>query len=231
MDRSAFLTGVREVVPAVISTAPFGMLIGATAVQAGFSPVSATALSLFAFAATAQFAAVELLQQGATLYVVLLTAVLINLRYVIFSASLSPKVAHLSRPWRAVVAFPLFDINYALAVAHFSDTDPAESHRGWYFVGASLPLIVALVLGTLAGAIVGQSVGEGLHLDFVIPLIFLSLLAPQVDGRPSLLAAVGAGGVAVLGVGLPFNLGLLIATGAGTAVGVMAARQSWRGPR
>lgn len=222
MDTSECLAGLRAVAPATPPIVPVGMLFGATAVQTGFTPASATALSLFAFAGTAQLAAVELLREGATLRVVLATIVLINLRYVIFSASLAPKVRHLSRPWRALIAYPLFDLNYALAADRFEDTDPEEGHRGWYMVGVSLPLVAALVVGTLAGSLLGEAVGDGLQLDFAITLVFVSLLAPQVRGGPTALAAIGALVVAVVGADLPVNLGLLVAVACGTVVGVLA---------
>lgn len=222
MDRSEFITGVRDVAAAAPPIVPIGMVFGATAVQTGFTPVSATALSLFAFAGAAQLAAVELLKEGATLQVVLATIVLVNLRYVIFSASLAPKVRHLSRPWRAVIAYPLFDLNYALAETRFAEREPHEAHRGWYMVGVSFPLVAALVVGTLAGTLMGTVVGDEFQLDFAITLVFISLLAPQIEGKPTALAAVCAVVVAVVGVKLPLNLGLLVATFCGTVVGVLA---------
>lgn len=231
MDTSECIAGLRAVAPAVPPVVPVGMLFGATAVQTGFTPASATALSLFAFAGTAQLAAVELLREGATLRVVLATMVLINLRYVIFSASLAPRVRHLSRSWRALVAYPLFDLNYALAEARFEEVDPQEGHRGWYMVGVSLPLVAALVAGTLAGALAGQVVGDGVQFDFAITLVFISLLAPQIEGKPTALAAAAGLVVAVAGAGLPANLGLLVAVFCGTAVGVLAAGRPRGRPR
>ena len=230
MDTSECLAGLRAVAPAVPPIVPVGMLFGASAVRIGFTPASATALSLFAFAGTAQLAAVELLREGATLQVVLATMILINLRYVIFSASLSSKVRYLSRPWRALIAYPLFDLNYALAEARFEGTDPQEGHRGWYMVGVSLPLVAALVAGTLAGAIMGRAVGAGFQLDFAITLVFISLLAPQIDGKPTALAAGSGLVVAVAGADLPVNLGLLVAVFCGTAVGVLTEGRPWGRP-
>lgn len=222
MDASECIAGLRDVAPAVLPVVPVGVLFGATAVETGFTPLSATALSLFAFTGTAQLAAVELLQEGATLQVVLATMVLLNLRYVIFSASLAPKLGHLSRSWRALVAYPLFDLNYALAETRFEAVDPQDGHRGWYLVGVSLPLVAAFVGGTLAGALAGRVVGDGFELDFAITLVFVSLLAPHVDGESTALAAAGALVVAVVVAGLPVNLGLLVAVLSGTVVGVLA---------
>ena len=220
MDRSAFLAGVRDVLPVVASNVPLGMLFGATAVQVGFDPVAAVALSLFSFAALAQLTAVELLQSGTALAVVLATVLLINARYVIYSAALAPRVDHLSRRWRAALAYPLFDLNFALATTHFEESP--EDHRGWYYLGVSLPIVVSFVASTAAGALAGGVLGRGLHLDFAISLVFVVVLTAQVDDRPALAVAVVAAAVATAGVGLPFNLGLLAATIAGTAGGAVA---------
>jgi predicted branched-subunit amino acid permease len=98
-------------------------------------------------------------------------------------------------------------------------------------VGASLPLVAALVAGTLAGALMGETVGAGVPLDFAITLVFVALLAPQIERRATALAAVGAGAVAVAGAGLPVNLGLLVAVLCGTVVGVVAETRLSGGTR
>lgn len=267
MDGPAFRDGVRDCAPAVPPSIPYGMLFGATAVQIGLDPAQATALSLFTFAATAQVAAVELLSDGAALPVALATLLLINLRYVIYSASLAERLRDLPRHWRAAIAYPLFDVTYALATARFPESaersadrteepssevpgetdrlpdgegggttgetagpaaDEAESatdgHPGWYFLGTAIPMVVAFVLGTLAGALAGQTLGAGLHLDFAIPLIFVSLLVPNLDGEASALAAAIAAVIAVGGANLPFNAGLLLALVIGTLAGTLADR-------
>lgn len=236
MDRVAFRDGVRDCAPAVPPSVPYGMLFGAAAVQIGLDPAQATALSLFTFAATAQVAAVDLLNGGAALPVALATLLLINLRYVIYSASLAERLQHLPWYWRAAIAYPLFDVTYALATARFSE--PAEQsttgdHSGWYFLGTGLPMVAAFVLGTLAGALAGQTLGAGLQLDFAIPLIFVALLVPKLDGEASALAAVTAAVIAVGGAKLPFNAGLLFALVAGTLAGTLADRadlsvRGWR---
>lgn len=230
MNRSDLLAGARDAAPAVPPNIPFGMLFGATAVEVGFGPAQATAMSVFIFAGAAQMAAVELLQADAVMPVVLATAFVLNLRYVVYSASLAPSVRDLPLRWRAVMGYGLFDVNYALAAATFGsgttpdgeDDAPApDVHRGWYYVGATLPLVGGLAVGTLAGAVVGRSVGDELSLAFAVPLIFIALVVPMIGDRTTLLTAAVSGVVAVAGAGLPLNLGLLVATGCGVAAGLL----------
>lgn len=225
MKRSSFVAGVRDIAPGLPANATIGMLFGASAVQVGLTPSTATAFSVLANAARAQLAAVELLRDDATLAVVVATILLINVRYVTFSAALAPKVAHLSWRWRAVVAFPVIDITYAVAETRFADDD--DLHRGWYFVGLGIAWVGTYGVATLAGTLLGRVVGRGLQLEFVIPLLFIALLVSQIETRPGHVAALGAAGIAVAAAGLPFNLGLLVAGVAGAGVGAVADARGW----
>lgn len=256
MDHTSFVTGVRDVAPAQLANVSIGILFGASAVQVGLTPAASTAFSLLAVAARAQLIAVELLQNDATVPVVVATILLINVRYITFSAALVPKVDHLSWRWRALIAYPLIDITYAVADTRFSeadgdserdtdadaDTGAGDSantdadadtgtdvegsgavddslHRGWYFLGVGASWVLVFTAATLAGTLLGRAVGDQYHLEFMVPLLFIALLASQIQTRQGLLAAVAAGGLAIVGTGLPFNLGLLVAALVGAAVG------------
>lgn len=219
MDRSSFLDGVSDVSPALPANATVGVLFGASAAQVDIGPVEATAFSLFTVAARSQLAAVELLQQDATPAVVLATIVLINLRYATFSAAIAPKVQHLSRSWRALIAYPLIDITYTFADTRFSATGIDDLHRGWYYAGIGLSWVVVYAAATLVGALIGQGIDDSYQLQFMIPLIFISLLVSQVETPPGVVAAFVAGFVAVAAMEVPFNLGLLLAGIVGAAVG------------
>lgn len=226
MNRASFAAGVRDIAPGLPADATVGMLFGASAVQVGLTPASATAFSVLALAARAQLAAVELLLDDAALPVVVATILLINLRYVTFSAAFAPRVAHLSRRWRAVLAYGVIDITYAVAETRFADAAAEDLHRGWYFLGIGLAWSATFGAATLAGTLLGRVVGSGLQLEFVIPLLFIALLASQIESRAGHLAALGAGAVALVAGGLPFNLGLLVAGIVGAVVGALA--DGWR---
>ncbi|MFB6096320.1 MAG: AzlC family ABC transporter permease [Haloferacaceae archaeon] len=219
MHRPSLLAGVRDVAPAQPANVSIGMLFGASAVGVGLTPASATAFSLLAVAARAQLVAVELLGNDATAPVVVATILLINVRYVTFSAALAPKVEDLSWRWRAVIAYPLIDITYAVADTRFADADADAVHRGWYFLGVGASWVVVFTAATLAGTLLGRALGEQYHLSFMVPLLFIALLVSQIRSRPGLLAATVAGAVSMVAVGLPFNLGLLVAALVGAGVG------------
>jgi predicted branched-subunit amino acid permease len=85
-----FLMGVRATIPLVVGTIPFGIIFGAVAVASGTTPLAAVAMSAIVFAGSAQFIAVELAAAGATPFVIIITAFIVNLRHLLYSLTLAP---------------------------------------------------------------------------------------------------------------------------------------------
>ncbi|WP_135823347.1 AzlC family ABC transporter permease [Halorussus ruber] len=222
--RSAFRSGVRDVLPALPANVPFGVIAGVATVGAGFDPVQAAAFAGMLFAGAAQVAAVELIGERAPLTVVVLTALVVNLRYLMYSASLGAHFRDLSARWKLVVSFFLLDVTYALSVAKFEGPnapDPTGEGR-WYYLGTAVPLWATWVGSSVVGIVFGARVPSSWQLDFAIPLLFMGLLFPALDDAPSYLAGVVAGLLAIVGVGLPFNVGILVAALGGIVAGVLA---------
>src|SRR6056297_1149912 len=94
-----FLAGVRAALPSLFGLIPFGLVAGIAAVDAGLSPLQAVGLSFVVFAGASQLAAVDLLSQDASLAVVVVTAVVINLRMAMYSASIAPYFEAFRRRW------------------------------------------------------------------------------------------------------------------------------------
>lgn len=226
--RAALREGVLAVAPALLGVVPFGLVTGVAAVEVGIAPPEATAMSVVVFAGAAQLAVIDLLGRDAPLAVVVLTGLVINLRLVMYSASLAPYVRAMRGRWRWPVAYLITDINYALAIHRFVEDEETPRQRLAYWMGLALPIYSLWVVATWVGAVVGARVPPGLHLSFAVPLIFLSLLVPSVADRPALVAAVVGGGVAVLAGGLPLNLGLITGALSGILAGLAADRRANR---
>ncbi|PSP92613.1 branched-chain amino acid ABC transporter permease [Halobacteriales archaeon QS_1_68_44] len=214
--RGSFLGGVRAVAPVLVGIIPFGLIAGAAAVRVGLSGLQAVGLSVVVFAGASQLAAIELLGSDARVAVVVATALVINLRMVMYSASIAPYFQEMATRWRAGLAYLLTDQAYALAVTRFGADRPVR--RRWYYLGAALPLWAVWQVCTVLGVIAGARVPDSLPLSFAVPLTFLALLVPAVTDRASGTAAVVGGAAAVLGASLPLNLGLV----AGAVGGVLA---------
>lgn len=212
VDRAAALAGVRDVAPMLLGVAPFGLVAGVAAIEAGFPAEVAVAMSVVVFAGAAQLALIDLVGQGYAPAVAAGTALVVNLRYLMYSASIAPQLQRYSARWRTVLSYLMTDQAYALSVVR-------EGPVRAYYLGAALALWVTWQATTVLGVAVGASIPASWNLSFAVPLTFLALLAPAVEGRPTLAAAVAGGTVATVGVGLPFNFGLLVGALSGIAAG------------
>ena len=216
--------GVRDVAPLLVGIAPFGLVAGAAAVDAGLTPLQAVGLSVVVFAGASQLAAIDLFGSNAELLVILLTGVVINLRMVMYSASIAPHFRPLRTWWKSLCSYVLTDQAYALSIARYTDRDLDSTERRNYYLGVAVSLWVVWQCCTVLGIVVGARVPDSWGLEFAVPLVFLSLLVPAVTTRPKLVAAVVGGSVAVAGdvFGVPFNLGLIAGGLAGVVAGVIA---------
>lgn len=225
--RTTFLEGVRDIAPMVLAVTPFGAVAGLAAVGSGLEFAEAVAMSALVNAGASQLAALQLYVQGAPLLVILATTLVVNLRFLMYSIALAPHLESVPKRWRLAISHVLVDQTFAFAVRRYGDR-PGAGHRVAYFLGLGIPLLLAWNGGTIAGASLGARVSSGSSLDFAIPLTFLALLLPAIKDRPAAVAAVVGGVTAFLGLGLPYNLGLIVAALVGIAAGLLAERWWWR---
>lgn len=225
--RREFLDGCRDELPLLLGVAPFGMIYGLLAVEAGLGKLTAQAMSSVVFAGSAQLVATQLVRAGAPALVLVLTLFVVNLRHALYSASVAPYVKHLPRRWKLALAYLLTDEAYAVAGSRYARDggrpDPSP-HRHWYFLGAGLTLWAAWQVSTAAGVFLGAKIPAGLSLDFSLALTFIALVFPTLKDLPAGAAALVAGVVAVLALGLPYKLGLIVAAGAGLLAGLVVER-------
>lgn len=217
--RAAVRDGLLGMAPLALGIAPFGLVVGATAVEEGLSITQAAGLSLFVFAGASQLAAIDLLGNGAPLLVVIVTALVINLRMVMYSASLAPHVRDVPTRRRLAMSYLLVDQAYALSIVRWERrTDPPKARVAFY-LAVALPLWTIWQTTTLIGAVVGSRVPDDVPLSFTIALVFLAVLVPSLTDRPRIVAALVAGAVAVGAQGLPADLALIVGAMSGIAAG------------
>lgn len=219
MNRSELRQGVTDVVPLLLGIIPFGFIAGIATVNAGLGLPEAIGFSAIVFAGAAQLAALELIGRDAPLTIVVITAVVINLRMLMYSASIAPHFRDLSRRMKAAVAYLLTDQAYALSIARYQNADSIRSAA--YYLGVAATLWIVWQLTTIAGVVLGTRVPESLGLEFAVPLVFLALLIPAMEDWPTTVAGIAGGVVAVGTAGLPLNLGLLVGATVGIGAGIL----------
>ena len=220
---SALREGALASAPLLVGMVPWGVVAGVAMVAAGFTQAQAVAMSVIVFAGSAQLAVLPLFIAKAPIAVMIATTLVVNLRYVIYSAVLAPHFQHLSRAWRALLSYITVDGVFALFAGRFPAGDP-DPHKHWYFLGGSLLMWCGWQASTCIGVFAGGLIPKGWSLEFASTLGLIALVMPLLHDRAVVWGAIAAGGVALLALRLPLNLGLLAAIAAGVAVGLAAAR-------
>jgi 4-azaleucine resistance transporter AzlC len=210
---------VRDQLPILLGVVPFGLIFGALALENGLPPETIQGFSIFVFAGSAQFIAADLIGSGTPALIVVLTIAVVNLRHLLYSASLSRAFQPLSRAWRWILSWLLTDEAFATSSIHFKQQPNPKAH--WYLLGTGLALWVSWQISTAAGLFLGAALPASWNLDFALPLTFLALLIPLLEDRPTFWAAASAGIAGVAFVGLPYRLGLLLAAVVGIACGFL----------
>jgi predicted branched-subunit amino acid permease len=207
----------------LIGVIPFGLVAGATTVTDGFGIFAAVGLSTIVFAGASQLAALQVLAGGGSALVAAAAAWTINLRMLLYSASMAPHLAHERTSRRLLGAYLLTDQAYAVSITRWSGAPTDPKGRFWFFLGAGGLMWVGWQVATLAGAMAGNVLPKDLPLDFAVPLVFLVLLVPTLVTRPAMVAAAAGGAAAVmageLGAG---SLSILAGAAAGIAAGAFA---------
>lgn len=199
---------------------PFGLVFGVAATEFGLTPFEGVGMSAIVLAGAAQLVTIELLKSGAATWVIVLSAVMVNLRFMIYSASLSPYFKALPMPMKLLCAYFITDQPYAQSISYFVD-HPDAPHKHWYYLGNGVSLWMVWIVSSIVGLLVGSIIPARWSLSFVIPLMFLGLVVPAIKDRIHLASAVVAGTLAVVASPLPNNLGLIVAIVCGLATGVI----------
>jgi 4-azaleucine resistance transporter AzlC len=218
--KRGFWRGFRDGVPFIMVAVPFATMFGVVSVDAGLNVIETLAFSVVVIAGSAQFTALQLMTEQAPTIVVLASALMVNLRMAMYSASITPHLGALPIWKRACVAYMLIDQTYACSSLDYEKNPDQSVHEKLaYFFGVCVPMVPLWYLFTLVGAWVGKAIPAEMGLDFVLPIAFISMIAPALRTGPHRLAALVATVTALCFAGLPYNIGLVVASLAGMMAG------------
>ncbi|MBL1083663.1 AzlC family ABC transporter permease [Streptomyces actinomycinicus] len=226
--QAPWAAGLGLAMPVMLGYVPVAFAFGVLGHTAGLPGWATAAMSLFVYGGSSQFAALQLITVGAAPYAVILTTFVVNLRHLLFAASVAPRLAGWRRVEQAAFAYELTDEAFAVHSAQYAERAHRSKAEVFAFNAAvHASWVTGTVLGTLAGDLVHDV--EALGLDYALPAMFMALLAAGIvaDLR-SLAVAVtaGTGAVALTLLGLQYWSVVLAAAAAATLGLAMAPRDT-----
>ena len=224
-----FWAGVRAEIPLLIGVFPFGLIYGALALNAGLSRLASQMMSSIIFAGSAQFITARLVREATPGFVIVLTIAVVNLRHMLYSASLAPYLASLSTRWKILLSYLLTDEAYAPTILRY-EKEGLQPFSHWFWLGAGTVLWSTWQASTALGIFLGAAIPDSWSLDFALPLTFIAMVVPVLKNRPAIAAALSAGAVALAAHSLRYGLGLILAALVGIMVGFfLEGRQPSKG--
>ena len=222
-DRSSFHAGARASLPVLLGTVPFGLITGVAMVASGIAPPAAMAMSVIVFAGASMIASAQLLASGAPALMVVIATVFINLRFMMYSASLRPHLIDAPLRWRLLAGYLVADGAYGLSLGRFAEARENAGKLG-FFLGAGVAIWVTWQAAVLAGILIGAGLPASWRLEFAAPLAFIAMSVPLLRDRAMVAAALAAGVTVVLAQDLPLRLSIPLAALTGIAVGLAVRR-------
>ena len=215
-----YLLGLRDTLPMMLGALPFGVIFGTLATGAGLSPAATMAMSLLVFSGSAQFVAILLLGSGSGLWVIWFATLVLNLRHLLYAATLVDHVRHLRHHWRFALAAWLTDETFAVMERRYRRSRGGNAH--WYYLSSCINMYLNWAFWTAFGIAMGQRFPEiqNWGLEFAMVATFIGIIVPQLTSAPYIVAAITAAVVAVAANPLPYKMGLMLGGLAGIAVGL-----------
>jgi predicted branched-subunit amino acid permease len=219
--RSGAREGFMAFLPLSVGLVPWALVMGMAMTSAGFSPLQAMGMNIIVFAGTAQLGTLPLIAADAPVWLIITTALALNLRFVIFSAAIAPGFRGVSAPGRWLAGHVLTDGVFAVCLDKLLHVEDPAWRLGYYLAPALWAWVLWQVFA-LTGIYAAALIPKAWSLEFMATIALITLLVPMAKVRPMLIAALVGGASATLLRNVPLRLGVVAGICAGIAAGFAA---------
>lgn len=221
-ERHYFSMALKDSVPTLIATGIWAFVTGIAMVKSGLTELDASLMTLLVYAGSAQLTSLPLLASSAPLWLVTVAGLIVNIRFIIFSAALQPYFRHVSWPKRLLLGYITTDMAFVLFMSRFGEAKTVgRPQHLWYFLGLVIPNWITWQVLSFSGIFLGGFIPASWGIEYAAILALMAVMVPLIKTRPFLMCLLVAGTVAWAGQLLPLRLGLLAAVVAGVLAGVV----------
>ena len=161
------------------------------------------------YAGASQLATIELMSQKAALLVVVGTGLIINLRFLLYSAAISPHLKDAGPFTKFFCAFTLTDQSYA-AVSASQEKCQTNDKMVQFYLGTAVCMFIAWHSSVILGFIFGNFAPASLSLDYAVPLSFVALLIPTLKNKTYVAVAGFSSVLSLVFVNFPLKTGIIV---------------------
>ena len=179
-----FREGLKDSLPIAIGYFSVSFTFGIMAASVGISPLTAGMMSLLNVTSAGQFAGLTLFASSAAYLELVLTQIVINLRYALMSLTLTQKLSEKMRtPQRMIVSYGVTDEIFAVAATREKPLTLS------YMLGLEWFPIISWTLGTISGAVANNLLPESVQSALGIALygMFVAIVLPGVEEEKSVM--------------------------------------------
>lgn len=167
--------GLRDGIPIAMGYFAVAFTLGITAKNIGMTPIQAAVSSMLLHASAGQFAAMTVIASGSGYVDMIITTLIVNLRYLLMSCALSQKVgSEMKTGHRMIISYYITDEIFGIASAVEGKLNPFYNYGaasvagpGWTF-GTFLGALLGAVLPDRAGRALGMAL-YGMFIAIIIP--------------------------------------------------------------
>ncbi|WP_233831956.1 AzlC family ABC transporter permease [Paraburkholderia sp. ZP32-5] len=220
-NHRAFREGMGDYAPTLMAICSWGLVTGIAMSKSVLTLPQALTMSLLCYAGSSQLAVLPLLAAKLPIWTVLLTAAMVNTRFVIFSVGLAPHFSYLPMWRRIVLGYFNGDVIYLLFQKKSFATGYLPGKEA-YFWGMAISSWLSWQVSSIIGILLASLIPDNWGLALAGTLALLPIMVSAVETRSTLVAVCVAGIVALLAIELPYRLALPLAVIAAIAAGSVA---------
>lgn len=230
-EREGFFAGVRAYTPALPPVFTWGVVTGVAMSKSVLTVPQAIGMSIFVYAGSSQLAVLPLLAAGLPIWTVLMTAFIVNVRFIIFSAGLAQHFGHVPFVRRVVLGVVNGDLPFVMFTQKYPSSAPEGGKEGYYW-GMVLANFAVWQVSSILGIVAASLFPDAWGLALAGTLALIPVMVSTIRGRAALMAVAVAAVLALVAFKLPYRLSLVIAVlgamAAGLAMDEAAARLQWQ---
>ncbi len=200
--------GFLSILPIVSGILPFGAVMGATFSEAQLPFSQALFMNIALYSGAAQLATIELMKLKTAIFVVVGTGLIINIRFLLYSAALAPFMQKAPVWLKVFCSFTLTDQSYAAMSAHLDALKTNEDAMRFY-LGSALGMLFFWHISTLIGFVFGNIAPASLNLDYAVPLSFVALMIPSLKTNNHKIVALVSSLLSLVLYPMPLRTGLI----------------------